>query len=116
MINRKMLKSVCLLTILVLFSFQTNTISAQEGCNGSMSIPTSPGDADYSNMICECSGVTPCIVEGDSGVTIVPGSSVALTVEEGCHPFTWQVSGTGYTLTSEVTTGRTNNLTCTGGT
>ena len=45
---------------------------------------------------------------------ITPGGSIQLAVLEGCPPFTWQVSGTGYSL--GPSTGSTNTLTSAAGT
>ena len=53
---------------------------------------------------CVCSGVTPYIIL--SNETIIPGHSISLHVDSGvstCPPYTWSVSGTGYTLDKTTT-------------
>jgi hypothetical protein len=47
--------------------------------------------------------------------TIAPGAQVTLYLSGGCAPFEWGVTGTGYTLASGVTQGRTNVLTSANG-
>jgi len=109
MISRKLLKVYCLLMILVLFSFQTNTISAQEGCNNGISIPTSPGNAERTDE-----WIPPLKFDPNTPEEIAPGSSIKPVVLNGCPPYTWSVSGTGYSLSA--TDGTTSTLTCAAGT
>jgi hypothetical protein len=41
---------------------------------------------------------------------IAPNSSIPINVIEGCSPYTWSVSGNGFSLAESQTTGRTNTL------
>jgi hypothetical protein len=48
--------------------------------------------------------------------TIVPGGTITLYILDGCPPFNWSTSSTGYTLGSATTTVRNNTLTSAAGT
>jgi hypothetical protein len=48
--------------------------------------------------------------------TILPGGSISVYVLYGCPPFTWAVSGTGYSIGQTQTEGRSNQLNCAAGT
>lgn len=42
--------------------------------------------------------------------TIGQSSEAAITVDDGCGPFEWEVSGTGFSFANATTTGRSNTL------
>lgn len=48
--------------------------------------------------------------------TIIAGSSIDVYVTGGCPPFTWSVTGTGYSFESGTTKQRVNTLVCATGT
>lgn len=50
----------------------------------------------------------------NSAETVARGNSVSIYVEEGLGPFTWSVAGTGFTLGTTWTAGRTNSLSADG--
>lgn len=52
---------------------------------------------------------------GSTPDTITPGGSIDVYVTGGCPPFTWSVSGTGYSFTAAETTARVNTLNCASG-
>ncbi len=65
---------------------------------------------------CDCGSSNPLVF--DSAVTddtIAPGGTSAVGISGGCPPYTWSVSGTGYTIPA-TTTGLTNTLTSAAGT
>ena len=74
-------------------------------CEGeSPPVPTLTGNADYSKINNECSGETPAIHTSSS--TIAPGGSITLYVDSGnlaLPPYSWSVSGTGYSLDKSTT-------------
>ena len=74
-------------------------MSWPEGEDGSIDIP--PDDDPRQPTIGSGGGI--CFVSGDmvissSETSIDPGSSASLSIENGCGPFNWTVSGTGFSL------------------
>ena len=70
----------------------------------SQPVPTMAGDADYSLINLICSGAIPAI-HASSG-TIARGGSITLYVDSGnlaLPPYSWYVSGTGYSLNKSTT-------------
>lgn len=75
-------------------------------------------DADCTKeIINDCEGVCDCDVEptvtfddDSTPDTIAPGGQVTLYITGGCPPYSWAVTGDGYTLGSIVTEGKTNTL------
>lgn len=76
------------------------------------------------NVSCD---VDPCPCDGDDYVavnfdvsgtseTIDPGETISIYIDDGCPPFTWSVSGNGYSLKWIETDDRYNELTCDEGT
>ena len=58
-----------------------------------------------------CDTVTNVNYDSDNPATIARNDSdVEITVSDGIGPFTWSVAGTGFSLGSATTTGRTNTL------
>lgn len=70
-----------------------------------------------------CRGISCCDEEGYSFAfdddstpdTIAPGGDITVTIIGGCPPYTWQVSGTGYTFDDTVSSNLTNTLNCAAG-
>jgi hypothetical protein len=56
------------------------------------------------------------IDEDSTPDTITAGGSISVYILNGCPPFTWQATGTGYSFTSSSTQGRVNTLNCVAGT
>lgn len=48
--------------------------------------------------------------QADPPATIARNSSISVTATGGCPPYTWSVSGTGFTMASASTQAATNNL------
>lgn len=69
-------------------------------------------------VYCKECPVTPVMTFDDASTpdTIVPGNNITVYVLGGQGPFTWSVSGTGYSLASASTTARQNTLGCASGT
>lgn len=47
----------------------------------------------------------------NSATTVVPGDTCVVTVEDGCAPYNWSVSGTGFSFDNPQTSTGTNTLT-----
>jgi hypothetical protein len=102
---RKKLIAFLLVSIVIssIFFISTGKMTTAEECNDCNPISTEPGDADYSQINCECTGVIPTIVA--SSDEIEPGHSITLHVDSGglaCPPFTWEVDDSSYSITSET--------------
>jgi hypothetical protein len=54
--------------------------------------------------------VAPTIDAESTPDTIAPGGSIEVDILDGCPPFTWSVSGEGYSFEHAETEGRTNTL------
>ena len=91
---RKKLSIFILITIVVGSIFYVSTgikITAKE-CNDCTPIPTPPGDANYCKM-------HPLKLASDIPDKITCGTPVIIKIVDGIGPFTWQVTGNGFTLT-----------------
>jgi hypothetical protein len=60
--------------------------------------------------ICSCPSGTFAFDDGSTPDTIAPGGSITLYVSGGCAPYSWAVTGTGYTLDNASTSGLSNGL------
>ena len=71
-----------------------------------------------SYQCCTCDqGENPFTLDEDSSSDVVaPGGSITIYIDGGCPPYSWTVSGTGYSFTSATTTGTTNTLNLAAGT
>jgi hypothetical protein len=66
---------------------------------------------------CNCDSVTNMTLDAaNTDDTIAAGGTATVTVKDGCGPFSWSVSGTGYVLDAMNTEGRANRITCIPGT
>ena len=117
------IRRICLLMLMFLFCLHFNGfIKAQECGEDMIGITTSPGNRIIPPLWnCDCSPYIPLEFDPANSEEIDPGSSIEIAVLDGCTPFTWQVSGTGYTWNeSGTTTFVSNNLNeqldCVGGT
>jgi hypothetical protein len=76
---------------------------------------------DYSPIIirceaCQCPSGNFAFDDSSTPDTIAPGGSISVYVSGGCPPYSWSVSGTGYTLDNASTTGLINGLNSAAGT
>lgn len=65
--------------------------------------------------VCECPSGTFAFDDGSTDDTIDPGGTISIYIVEGCPPYSWSVSGTGYSLGSAQTTTNENTLTSANG-
>jgi len=108
MLKLKTIVNVLLfLTISIcLHSIDTSIAGTCDEIESSGSTSTATGDHDYSENWNTAPELDPSIPE-----EIAPDSSIPLTVSGGCAPYTWSVSGTGFTLETEgEPTGPINTL------
>ena len=69
------------------------------------------------NCGCNCATADTFEIDtGSSATTIAPGGTATLVAQGGCGPFTWSVSGTGYTMDDATTTDPSNVLNSPSGT
>lgn len=66
--------------------------------------------------VCTCPSGDFAYDDGSTPDTIAPGGSITLYVSGGCPPYSWSVSGLGYTLDNASTTDVTNGLNSASGT
>jgi len=64
---------------------------------------------------CQCNGSL-AFDDASTPDTIAPGGDITVYVTGGCPPFSWSVSGTGYSFASGSTSDRYNTLSCASGT
>ena len=64
---------------------------------------------------CDCAAADPFIAD-ITPETIAPGGDATIGIAGGCPPYSWTISGLGYTLASATTTGLTNTITSPSGT
>ena len=108
MITRTMLR-ICLLLFLSVLCLDPAWIAFAEDCQecDGKGTPTPAGNAEYSpGWECECSDIIPTIYDNDADDLIPSAGSVNLWVNSGglaCPPYTWTVSGTGWSLNKNVT-------------
>jgi len=78
---------------------------------------TTQGIGGWGAIACNCF-TSPGFVFDDAATpdTIVAGNSITVTISGGCWPYTWTVSGTGYSLDFDETSGTSNTLNCAAGT
>jgi hypothetical protein len=104
---KSFINALLLLTISLCIYPIDSSISG--GCDeeaSSGSTPTFTDDYNYTDNWNTSPELDPSIPE-----EIAPNSSIPLTVSGGCSPYTWSVSGTGFTLENEgQPTGATNTL------
>ena len=65
---------------------------------------------------CDCSTADTFVIDDSSGTTIDPGGNATINVDGGCGPYTWEVTGTGYSFSASETGVTTNTLTSAAGT
>jgi hypothetical protein len=62
---------------------------------------------------CKCiSTAAPNFVEEGTSDTIAPNGVAALTIIDGCPPYTWSTSNNGYTITNPTTENLINTVSC----
>jgi hypothetical protein len=115
---------LCLLFfILTFYSLSILSAYAQENCDDHIVISTDPGNRDYpTGWSCGCDPYIPVeFDEGNTPETITFGQYINVYVTDGCPPYTYTVSGTGYTwhengLAELVSNNLNERLDCAGGT
>lgn len=97
-----------ILTIFLFFNPNNNSIAGTcDEKSSSGNTPTFTGDHNYTeNWHPELQFQ----YDPSNPDEIDRNSSISLNVIGGCSPYTWSVSGTGFTLDEEITTGLTNTL------
>ena len=106
------------------FCLNFNSFSkAQESCEKKIDITTSPGNHIIPTLWrCDCSPYIPLeFDDGNTPDTIAPGSNINVYISEGCGPYIYTVSGTGYTWhangsTTLVSNNLSEQLDCASGT
>ena len=96
--------SIIILSILCLEPTWIVIAQDCEECDGK-GTPTPAGNAEYA-WPCKCTGKTPTIYDNDADNLIPSAGSVNLWVNSGglaCPPYTWTVSGTGWSLNKSTT-------------
>ena len=91
---------ICLLMLMFLFCLNFNgLIKARECGEDIIGITTSPGNLIIPPLWrCDCSPYIPLEFDDNSTPdTIAPDSNINVYISEGCAPYTYTVSGTGYT-------------------
>lgn len=115
---RKKLSLLLLISIIVssiLFISKGIKIKADE-CNDCNPIPTPPGDADYSQINCDCTGNALTIYASSSYIS--PEGSITLNLDSnggGCTPYHWSVEGANYFIDKNITYSDSEEVTLTAG-
>jgi hypothetical protein len=107
MLKLKMIIKV-LLAVAILLYFHPTDNSIAGSCDEKASsggASTCTGDHTYSNNWNTAPVLDPNIPD-----EIAPNSSIPISVTRGCYPYTWSISGQGFTLAESVTKGLTNTL------
>ena len=81
-------------------------------CDKRIIVETIPGE--YNNN--QLHPPNPLQFDPSNPTTITCGTPRTISVLDGCPPFNWSVSGTGYTLTDVPGNERSKILNCSGGT
>jgi hypothetical protein len=81
-------------------------------CDKRIIVETIPGE--YNNN--QLHPPNPLQLDPSNPTTITCGTPRTISVLDGCPPFNWSVSGTGYTLTDVPGNERSKILNCSGGT
>jgi len=117
----KIFKTSLLMLILIFCMHLVKPGHAQKDCDR-INIPTNPGNANYtSGWLCQCPPEVIFEFDDDSTPdTITSGDSIDVYITGGCAPFTYEVSGTGYTWngngsSSYESSNRIEQLDCVGG-
>lgn len=105
--NKWMIAVLVLLSISVFYLSSTYSTNAQESQECPFIIFTEPGD--YKN--CK---LYPLRFAANDPTEITCGNPETIYIEQGSPPFTWTVSGTGYTLTDVQGNERSKILNCSG--
>lgn len=104
MLKQRIIK-VCFFTLMIAFHLCLNSLVLAEDCADEKDVtqtPTPPGNAEYLEPWRE--QYRPTIYA--SSETITAEGSITLWVDSGglaCSPYTWAVSGTGYSLDKSTT-------------
>ncbi|MFC1533669.1 hypothetical protein ACFL7M_09930 [Thermodesulfobacteriota bacterium] len=112
MLKGKIIK-ICFLTLMLIFCLHvSSSVHAEIDCD-KINISTQAGNSDYSNMH---PSPPPLQFDPNNSEEISCGTENAINIAvlNGCPPFTWEVSGNGYSIV-EIDE-RTYTLSCTGST
>jgi len=107
MIKKKLLK-IPLFILMLLFSLHFSGIALAGDCagvGGGIGTPTASGNFEYID-----SWFPVFKYDTANPQTIAQNSSVTISVIGGFSPYTWSVSGTGFTFASETTKDLSNTL------
>ena len=93
---------ICLFILTLAFSLQLYNHALAGDCaekRDKGGTPTNPGNSEYPpGWLCQCPPAVPFEFDNDSTPdTITSGGSIDIYVTGGCPPFTYEVSGNGYT-------------------
>jgi hypothetical protein len=107
MLKLKMIVNVLLLLTISIYLHPVDKSIAGtcDEMESSESTPTFTGNHNYYENWSTSPELDPGIPE-----EIAPNNSITLSVSGGCSPYTWSVSGQGFTLDESITTGLTNTL------
>ena len=90
-----------MVTLCSLFFISTGKKTTAKECNDCDQISTAPGNADYSQMNCDCSciGGLPVIVTSDNADTVKRNNKIDVWIDSGgeaCPKYTWEIIGNGF--------------------
>ena len=100
MLKKKILIIGFLVLPFVFLMFSNSVVAERRECwKGPGGGPTNPGNSEYPpGWLCQCPPAVPVEFDNDSTPdTITSGGSIDIYVTGGCPPFTYEVSGNGYT-------------------